>query len=64
MNSDTRNEQSTGLLRRSWTGLVSFLRDLEPDYTEADYLAERISRLEREFADLKRSLSEKDSGHR
>jgi hypothetical protein len=61
MNTDSRTEMPLGLIRRSWTALSAFLRDLESDYSEADYILERVSRLERDFAELKRSLSEKDA---
>lgn len=47
-----------GLLLRSWRAFISFMRDIELDYTESDYLLERINGLEREVAELKRSRSE------
>lgn len=60
MNIDGRNEvPPPGFIRRSWTALIDFLRNLEPDYSEADYILERVSRLERDFAEFKQSLSEK-----
>lgn len=62
MNIDSLNElPPPSRIRRSWTGLIAFLRNLEPDYSEADYILERVSRLERDFAEFKQSLSEKDA---
>ena len=50
MNTDGRNEMPPGFIRRSWTALIAFLRTFEPDYSEADYVLERVSRLDRDFA--------------
>ncbi|MBR0751148.1 hypothetical protein JQ604_03055 [Bradyrhizobium jicamae] len=61
MNTDRRNEMPPGFIRRSWTAVAVFLRGFESDYTETDYILERISRLERDLAEFKRSLSEKDA---
>ncbi|MCP1968507.1 hypothetical protein [Bradyrhizobium elkanii] len=62
MNIDSRNKVATpSFIRRSWTALIDFLRNLEPDYSEGDYILERVSRLERDFAEFKQSLSEKST---
>jgi len=59
MNIGSRNETPPGFIRRSWTALSAFLRYF--DYSEADCIHERISRLERDFAEFKRRLSEKEA---
>jgi len=64
MNIGSRNETPPGFIRRSWTALSAFLRDFDSDYSEADYIHERISRLEHDFAEFKRRLSEKEARHR
>lgn len=60
MNIGSRNEMPSGFIRRVWTAISAFLRDLDSEYSETDYIHERISRLEHDFVEFKRRLSEKE----